>query len=208
MTLPNNAPAPASPQAPAAPRPLTYAQSNEVLWKVIGRYDTYIGSTNTKAAFLIAFDTFVAGGIVLKWQDIKSAVGDSHPQSFAVVAALLHVAIGAALASLWYTFKAINPFLASPKRPNEYHSNVYFGDAAEHAAPDKYLEAVAKWDEAGLQKDLAFQAHTLAQGLTGKFAALKNAIWAVLFVQLPALAGAVLIVLWVIAGGVLEKGVK
>jgi hypothetical protein len=183
---------------------LTPAQRVEALWKVVGRYDTYIGSTNTKAAFLIAFNTFVVGGIVLKWQDIRSAVGDTSPPAFPLAAVLLLAAMGAALASLYLTFQAINPFLTSPKRPNEYHSNLYFGDVSEHADPDKYLQAVGRWDEAGLQKDLAFQAHTLAGGLTAKFAAIRKAIWAVVYVQLPALALTGVVVLWVVTAGVLH----
>lgn len=187
---------------------LTPTQRCEALWKVIARYDMYIGSTNTKAAFLIAFNTFVVGGVVLKWQDIRSAVGETSPPSFPLVAVLLLVAVGAALASLYLTFQAINPFLSSPKRPNEYHSNVFFGDVSEHGDPEKYAQAVGRWDDAALQKDLAFQAHTLAGSLSAKFVAIKNAIRAVVYVQLPALALTTIVVLWAVVAGLLHSAGK
>ena len=55
---------------------LTSAQVNDTWMKLIGRYDFYNGSVNTKAALLVAFNTFVAGGIVLKWKDILDQVED------------------------------------------------------------------------------------------------------------------------------------
>ena len=42
----------------------------DFLWKVIGRIDSYMISTHNKAALLLAFNTFVIGGIILKWSDI------------------------------------------------------------------------------------------------------------------------------------------
>src|SRR5204862_7544080 len=68
-------PMPDNPNPPAGPQPLTYAQKNEAWWKLIGRYDFYFGSVNTKAALLVAFNTFVAGAIVLKWDDIRKTFG-------------------------------------------------------------------------------------------------------------------------------------
>ena len=200
---PNNSagtkPAPAAPAALPAPPPpqerasLTAGESVDAVWKVIARFDTYVGGTNAKAGFLIAFNTFLIGAVALKCPEIVAAAGGS---AGAVAAVSLLVATGAALFSLWHTFRAISPFLVSPSRPNEYHSNLFFGDVCAHATPDKYLEAVSTWDESALRRDLAFQAHTLAAGLSSKFALLRVAIGAVTFVQIPALGVAAAAVAW------------
>src|SRR5207245_2524372 len=101
--------------------------------------------------------------------------------------------VAVSLLSLAFTFWSINPFLKSPTRPGNYHSNIFFGDVAAHEKPEGYLAAAEKWDEAALEKDLAFQAHALATGLKDKFRFLKLAVRCILFAQLPALGGVVLI---------------
>lgn len=164
---------------------LTVKETNEALWKIIGRFDTHISGTNSKAAFLIAFNTFIVGGIALKWQDVRSIIGDAHSQVFICIAVLLMVTSAAALASLYYTFLAIYPYLISPRRPNEYHSNVFFGSICEHATPDKYLDSVADLRETTLRTDLAFQAYVLASGLNEKFAAIRRATQLVVYCLLP-----------------------
>jgi hypothetical protein len=173
-------------QQPPGGTKLTATQANDTWMKVLGRYDFYNGSVNTKAALLVAFDTFVAGGIVLKWKDIQDAFG---AQKIAVVfvAVFLLVALTASLASLCHTFRSVNPFLGSPTIPKNYHSLLFFSAVNEFTAEGYHAE-VAKITDEELLRDLAYQAHALAGGLCGKFAALKKAIWWILFVQIPALA--------------------
>src|SRR5687768_6211987 len=103
----------------------------DALWKVVGRFDTYMGSTNTKAALLIAFNTFVPGSVALKWQDIERAFGTDHRSAFVLASVFLVVALAASVVSLVFTFWAISPFLKSPKRPEKYHSDLFFCDVAE-----------------------------------------------------------------------------
>jgi hypothetical protein len=170
----------------AAAAKLTPTQANDTWLKLIGRYDFYNGSVNTKAALLVAFDTFVAGGIVLKWKDIAEAFGNQKV-AFFFVALFLIVALAASLVSLWFTFKSVNPFLGSPNLPKNYHSLLFFGDVKKFALEDYHKEVVKVTDEE-LGRDLAYQAHALADGLCGKFAALRTAVWWILFVLIPALA--------------------
>jgi hypothetical protein len=177
------------------PVKLTPAQANDTLLKLIGRYDFYNGSVNAKAALLVAFNTFVAGGVVLKWKDIQDAFG-SQKIAFAFVGLSLFVALVASLVSLWFTFKSVNPFLGSPSIPKNYHSLIFFGDVKKFAV-EQYHEEVVKVTDDELRRDLAYQAHALADGLSGKFAALKWAVRSILFAQLPALG--LLAVVYVIA---------
>jgi len=176
--------------APAQPGGL---DRRDFLWKVIGRYDFYIGSINAKAAFLIAFNVFVITGIVLKWSDILQLCGPKYPFADLVASILLAVAALASLASLFFTFHAVNPFLKSPKDPRVYHSAVFFGHVAEHDDPEKYLSHVMDLDEEKAVKDLAYQAHVLAMGTVGKFGWIKWAIVAIL-IEIPVFALLVVIV--------------
>jgi hypothetical protein len=168
------------------PLKLTAAQANDTWLKLIGRYDFYNGSVNTKAAMYVAFHVFVAGGIVLKWKDIFEAFGTQKVALVFVVLFLL-AALAASLVSLCHTFRSVNPFLSSPSLPKDYHSLIFFGDVAKFTV-EKYHEEVTKVTDEELRRDLAFQAHALAGGLSGKFESLKKATWWILGVQIPALA--------------------
>ena len=170
----------------AGPLKLTAAQANDTWLKLIGRYDFYNGSVNTKAAMYVAFNVFVAGGIVLKWKDIQEAFGEQKV-AFFFVGVFLLVALAASLVSLWYTFRSVNPFLGSPSIPKNYHSLLFFGAVKQFSIEDYHTE-VSKLTDEELRRDLAYQAHALAEGLCGKFAALKTATWWILLVQIPAMA--------------------
>lgn len=193
--------------APTAtgPLPLTPTQAIDALWKVIGRYDTYIGSTNTKAAMLIAFNTFVPGSIALKWKDIQDAFGSGHKEAFILASIFLLIALVASVVSLVFTFWAISPFLKSPEPPGGYVSDVFFGSVGRHENPEAYLARVESWSDSAFRKDLAIQAHTLAQGLSAKFYRLKVAISAVMFAQLPMFGAMILTYLCVVLSDVIRK---
>jgi Pycsar effector protein len=177
----------------------------DYLWKVIGRFDAYIGSTNTKAALLIAFNTFVPGSVALKWQDIQAAFGPAHREAFIAASVLLVIALGASVVSLVFTFRAISPFLKTPERPGDYHSDVFFGDVTKHERPELYYQRVREWTEERVQRDLSFQAHVLAQGLSGKFKCLKTAVAAVMFAELPMFGLMIVIYLYSVLSDVLHK---
>jgi len=182
---------------PAPALPAAGLDRRDFLWKVIGRYDYYIGSVNSKAAFLIAFNVFVITGIVLKWSDILQLCGTKFPFATLVTSILLAVTALASLASLFLTFQAVNPFLKSPKDPRVYHSAVFFGHVAEHDDPEKYLSHVKELDEEKAVKDLAYQAHVLAKGTVGKFGWIKWAMGAIL-IEIPIFALLVVIIVGVL----------
>ena len=165
----------------------------EFLWKTIQRYDHYIGTTNAKAAFLIAWNTFLFGTVVVKGKDIASAMAPVNWE-VVTVAALLCLAAVAALISLWFTFRVVNPFLKSPATPMGYQSMIFFGHVAQFNK-EEYHEHIASMTDDAAIRDLCYQANVLAVGTKGKFARLKCAIAVVLYGQLPALL--IVIALWV-----------
>lgn len=181
--------------------------SSDLLWKVIQRYDYYIGTTNAKAAIIATFDTFVFGAIVIKWQDLIPLFG-THRSAAILVGCFLAVAAIASLVSLWATFLVINPFVKSPKSPTQYHSVLFFSHVAEHEVPENYLTCIDQVDDESLCKDLGLQAHSLALGVRDKFQKMKIAVGAIIFAQIPALAAMVLIKLWTLIADILLKGVN
>ena len=126
----------------AAPARLTAAQANDAWMKLIGRYDFYNGSVNTKAALLVAFNTFVGGGIVLKWKDIHDAFG-TEKVAFILQAYSCWWRSPPVSVSLWFTFRSVNPFLRTPVIPNDYHSLLFFGDVRKFSA-ENYHEQLGE----------------------------------------------------------------
>jgi hypothetical protein len=182
-----------NPAAPADPDvQLSSGEQTDLLWHAIGRFDLYINMVNTKAAFLIAFNTFTFGAIVLtialKWDDLAKLTGGSKAVSFLDVAFLAIAAI-AALCSLACTFWAVNPFLSSPQTTL---SLIFFGDIAKYATGEDYLAKITPCTKTALAADLAGQAHILAKGAYSKFGWIRAAVKAVL-VELAALLCLVLV---------------
>ncbi len=182
------------------------ADESEILWKVIGRFDLYIGSINAKAALLIAFNTFVTGSIVLKGQEVGVLFG-THRVAYALAVIALLITAMSSFVSTWLTFRVIRPYLDSPRQPTQYHSAIFFNHVAEHEQPDHYQTAVSTLDAAGWVKDLAAQAHALARGLKVKFATIRQAIDIILRVQIPALGLVILLLFGSMAYDVLAKAV-
>lgn len=164
----------------------------DFLWKVLGRYDFYIGSTNTKAALLIAYNTFVVSGIILKWKDISPCFA-SHPKLAVATAALLFLLAIFSLASLIFTFRTINPYTKTCRQPGKYHSKIFFSDVSQFESADSYLDSVKTSAPESLFEDLAKQTYIVARGVDLKFAELKKAIGAILFFQIPTLVAVLLV---------------
>ena len=147
----------------------------EFLWSVIGRYDSYIGSTNTKGALLGTFNTFVLGTIVLKWKDLQTALA-GHPHCTTWAGIFVVLAAAATVVSLGFVFAAIHPFLKSYKKVGGYHSNIFFVHVAEHPNGEDYRKSVMDADDAKDVTDLSHQAHVLAKGLGAKMVQLQRSV--------------------------------
>jgi len=151
----------------------------EVLWKTIGRFDTYAGTTNTKAGVVLTFDSFAVTALALKASDIIGQF-EKYPIATVWVAGLLALVTISSLLSMAYAFAAISPYLRSPKAPGKYHSILFFEHVAEYASDGDYLEALKRHDEEGLLVELSTQARAVAIGLRGKFRLLRKSVWVVL----------------------------
>jgi hypothetical protein len=145
------------------------------------RFDAYISGANTKGAFLLAFNTFLCGGLLSNYSSLVGLVG----ACFAIYVKLtLLLLVLCGLVSLIIVLLAVYPFLKSGNSSKDkYHSLIYFGSVAVFETPEKYIEALNKQDESDVNQDLSKQIYQLAYGLRKKYRQLE---WAtkIIFVQL------------------------
>ena len=157
---------------------MDHAEKCAMLWKVIGRFDGYIKSANTKATLLSTFNLFVVGSTLSSWHALEDFFSPTLPMWLAHSALLL--AVAGALVSLVFAFLAVNPFLGSSTKPPEFYSNIFFEDVSKHSTPETYIERLDKVDTSALFRDLGTQAHALAEGTSKKFEHLCMAFGAVI----------------------------
>lgn len=151
---------------------------------IIGRYDFYANAVNTKGSFLLAFNSFAAGGYIIKYMDLAEKLREECMLLawFQVISALFIVS---SLLSIWFSIRAVYPSLGSGNRRGAYQSLIYFGSVSE-LEPTVYIDEIAKQDEAGTVDDLSRQAHQVATIVSKKF---KLISWAsrIVFVELALL---------------------
>lgn len=160
----------------------------DFLWKIISRYDFYYGSVNNKATVILAFNVFVLTGIATNYSAFLPDF-NKHIYCFYITLIFLVIAAISSIVSIAFTFKVLSPYLKSHIEPTRYLSNVFFGHVCQHAEPKNYIENMSKLDSLTAHDDLCKQAHSLAQGINGKFINIKHAISAILFLIIPALLG-------------------
>lgn len=155
----------------------------EYLFKIIGRYDTYINSTNAKASLVIAWNGVVIGTILLKYNDILS---NYKPPDWAVVVASILLALMGicSVISIVLIFNVIFPFLKPTSRTPTGRvlideSAVFFGSVAKLGA-DEYQKQISGLTSATLLADLTDQAVILAQGLNAKMQLIRKSILAIM----------------------------
>jgi hypothetical protein len=164
--------------------------SIDVLWKMLQRDDALLAAVNTKGAVLAVFNTFVLA-VGLKWTDLLSTFGRLGVLR-ALAALLLVVMTGASLVSLFATFRALAPYLKSPRIPKQYQSLLFFSHVAEFDL-DSFCANLRAADEEQIKRDIEHQRHALSQGLHLKYNALATAVRAIRWGSLPAGAGLLLL---------------
>jgi hypothetical protein len=154
------------------------------------RYDTYISGANTKGAFLLAFNTFLCGGLLSNYNTIIKLVNVCH---LVYLEGGLVLILITGVVSLVIILLAVYPFLKSGNSsPNKYHSLIYFGSVSSFETADKYAEAVSKQDEQETYNDLSKQIYQLSKALLKKYNLLA---WAtrLTFFQLAMVVGCILL---------------
>ena len=143
----------------------------EHLFKIIGRYDTYIASTNAKASLVIAWNGIVIGTILLKYRDIVGSYQTTETAQDVVSMILVLIGLSSAV-SILLVINVIYPFLKSTSRTSTGRvlvdeSAVFFGSVAKLTAAE-YEKQITELTSDKLLGDLTDQAVILAQGLNSK----------------------------------------
>lgn len=180
----------------------------DFLWKTIQRFDFYINSTNTKASAIIAFNTFILSGIVLKASEILPSTKVDYRFDTASGVALVISAI-TSLLSLLVTFFVISPFLKSSENKilngvEPYSSAIFFSHVAGLDSATQLHGKLKSSSDEIICQDLSVQAYSLAQGLDGKFKKIKM-IFYLIFIQLIAFGIVILIKLYTLIIPVILK---
>ncbi len=155
----------------------TRKEKTDLVFRIIGRFDFYINSTNTKASLIFAWNGIVIGSLLLKFNDILGL----YPQKHQLVIGIFLASIGicAAISNI-VAFQVIYPFLRGSNKSSENNSIFYFGSVASVKSED-YFDKVCRISTDEMLADITDQGVILARGLNAKMKWLKNSIIAVYF---------------------------
>ncbi|WDZ99602.1 Pycsar system effector family protein [Mucilaginibacter sp. SJ] len=160
---------------------------------IVQRYDTYIGGANTKGAFLLAFNSFLCGGLLSNYKTLITFVETDWLTAYKLAVLCVFI-LG--VGSLVIVLFAIFPFLKSGNSSiDRYHSLIYFGSVSMFDNVTKYQEALNAVDEQAFNDDVSKQAFQLAKGLRKKYNYLS---WAtvLIFIQLTLVLGILALILF------------
>jgi hypothetical protein len=146
---------------------------SEHLRFLMSRYDQHFDSVNNKGNFLLTFNTFIFGAIIVSYKDIIQLIHSECLKGWMNLCLLIFVILS--LVSLALIIKAIYPFLDS--KPT---SLLYFGSIAS-MKKDIFINKFRDQEEAEIQEDFFDQLHQLSTGLIKKYKNLSRACFFIYF---------------------------
>lgn len=149
-----------------------------VLEKNLNRFDSYINATNTKAAFLVSFNTFTLGTLLLKYEFILASFALTCLAQSAMI--LLWICLSSLAFAIFQSFLAVSPFLKAGAN-NGQPDTVFFFLSVARMDKGVYLRRLTELTQDDLFLDLSNQTHVLAKAADKKFTRIKRAIIATMF---------------------------
>ncbi|SDM20450.1 Pycsar system effector family protein [Halarsenatibacter silvermanii] len=154
--------------------------------KVLNRFDHYIKSTNNKAAFIIAFNTFVLSSLILRATQILNLFKSNDFMKIIVISAFFAIIIGV-FNSLKNVFKAVMPYLKSGYETEDNNSLLFFGSIADMNKKE-FINKINEVSHKEMNEDFIIQIHTLAKALNMKYKYIRKSLfWIRKFVLIPLL---------------------
>jgi len=142
---------------------------------IIQRYDNYISGANSKGNFLIAFNTFLIGGLISNYSKISDLI-DSGAGNI-VFNISTYILLILCVFSIILIINAVYPFLKTGNSSIEkYHSHIFFKSVVEFNDDKTYFESLSNLTDIEFERDLANQAFQLAQGLKTKYSHIEWAM--------------------------------
>lgn len=148
---------------------------------IIGRYDHYIESTQTKSNVYISLNTAVIAGVIT----IISAL-ELNKMCIELNIILLLIAILAVI-GIVMALVAVKPNLLNKKSQD---SIIFFNDVSSYKCKE-FLSKVKNIEEDGFLTDMSIQAHNLASVLSKKYCLIK---WVGKLIKLEF----ILLIIWLI----------
>lgn len=127
---------------------------------IIGRFDTYIESTQTKSNLYLALNTAILAGIIT----IAASTKLENITLFSII--VLGIIALLAVVSITITLIAITPYLKSALKKSA--SVVFFQDVA-NSSFEEYADKINDISDKKFLLDLTCQAYSLAGGLKVKY---------------------------------------
>jgi len=149
----------------------------DMLFKVINRFDFYTNSTNVKTSLIIAWNSFIFGTILMKYDDILTLfppIGWPHYISIFFVSLF---GIFSIISNI-FAFQVALPFL-QPSSINLSSSSMFFFGSVSKKSVEDYSVEIGGASFEFILSDLCDQAVTVARGLSEKMAKLQNSIQAI-----------------------------
>lgn len=169
---------------PSRKTPLSAENQQKLLFETIKRYDSYIGTTNTKVAVILSYCMAYIGGLSYKVIDLSAEGSASCLWWVALI--LVGASVLASLFAAYRAYEALNPNVASGRDPHEPPSIFFFDDVANMTGGrDGYVTRVSEITDSEVVQDLARQAHVLAKILSTKMKTLNRSIRILVQTQLP-----------------------
>lgn len=142
---------------------------------IISRFDHYYDSVNNKGNFLITFQSFLIGAVILGNRKLDDLVDDNAWQfvfnGLAIIITIL------ALWAIYFLLRAILPYTKSGSTvSNAYKSVIFFNSIESFADQAAYDTNIKNISDVDFSKDLSYQTYNLACGLATKFRKLNVAI--------------------------------
>lgn len=157
----------------------------EFKFKLIERFDGYYAEINNKGAFLLAFNTFIIGSLLISYKDLVEIIEWNKKSHFSI---LLGIILLMSLSSMFFTIRAIMPYLKSKKDgDNVYKSFMFFKNIAEYDQ-SAYVSMMSNFQGLDISRELSIQVHNLSTGLHFKHKLVRVALIiniVQLFVLLP-----------------------
>lgn len=161
---------------------------------IIARFDNYISQANVKGNFLLAFNTFLIGGIIANYAKIIEFV--KCPTILMVLNVILIIMFILSIVTAFFVIKAVYPFLHSSNSSKEkYHSHIFFNSVSEFKDGNEYFSSLTNHTEEQFDSDLANQAYLLAKGLKKKYKYLQYAMIFV-YIEMLLMLGVLLIIIF------------
>jgi hypothetical protein len=144
----------------------------EDLKYAISRFDAYYKHIDSKGRFLLGFNTFLIGGVILA---VSSILEDSYGWYKVVLSSLLFIEIILTLISIGYVIVALMPYTKGESVEKKKYKSLFFYGSVANMTETTFCKKIKKYSQVDVLKDLSKQMFLLSKGLNHKFQTLKIA---------------------------------